>query len=357
MPMMILYLPFLLLGNLVIGLLEGYLLSKFFELTRRRAIFLMIGANYVSMGVGLVLFGYTPETGLLHSHWPQTILNYQTWIFAAVSIAFVVALILEWPFYHASFEKDKRPLRRTIPACLFVQMLSYLCCLTPISWVCWEIDLGQVVSIENSPSFVPDDQQFWVYYIDTADGDIHRMRPNGSGDERFMEGEYGKNDKLAIYRKSPNDVPKYDLYVTRIFPEVPTTIVESFAAPESTFNNKSVPILPARLLSEGYYAADLRSDKTAEWRVLAGSLRGFHFTRLGESGDEYSGDAKESFHLQLSTAFGIWQGHNPSILPGEIVIFEFGGQICALDLNTRKLALIRMGSGPVVVRDEDETSD
>lgn len=359
--MMSVYIPFLLIGNAIIGLLEGLVLAKLFKANRKRAFGLMIGANYVSAFAGVVLYGDASKTGLIQARWPLNIENYENWIVMAVAVAFIVTLILEWPFCHASFDKDRRKLRRTIPACLLVQSLSYLCCLAPFSLMHWKIDLGEHVTIDESLSFIPDNLPFWVYYIDPIDGDIHRMRPNGSNNENFMQGDYGDGDQLYVYRDDEHDLPDVaptiDLYVTGRTPKG-RMLVESFAKRESAFQREYEDINHYLALPyfTGYYAADLRDIKNGNWQIQPMYFSGIRFKRFGDDLDEDTRIVVEWFHLRWSTHFGTWQGHNPTILPGEIVIFEFGGQICALDLNTRKLGLICMGYGPVVVRDEGELS-
>ena len=352
--MMSFYMPFLLIGNVVIGVIEGFVLSKLFKAPAKRAIGLMIGANYLSAFAGVALFGGTFEAGIAQRHWPVTIENYHAWIVGAVAVAFVVTVVLEWPFCHASFDRHRRRIGRTVPACVLVQTLSYLVCLAPFSWMHWQIDVGRHVTIVESPSFVPNDLPFWVYYIDPAGGDIHRMRPDGTDDERFLDQACGKDDKLSIYHEHFLEVDKYDLCVTGKYPIRNKVLVESFALPESMFVSSIEPERPASVYFTGYYAADLRSNKTTDWRVQPMLFSGIYFRRFETNRNGEEETMREWFQIQWSSHFGTWQGHNPSILPGDIVIFELGGQICALDLNTRRLAFLRFGSGPVVVRDETD---
>ena len=98
-PLMWATLFHLFIGNLLIGIFEGYLLAKFFTLPKLRSIILMIIANYVSMWLGgLLLLGW------LSSLIPVD-LSSGRWIYPGlILLSFILTLLMEYPFVFGAFK-------------------------------------------------------------------------------------------------------------------------------------------------------------------------------------------------------------------------------------------------------------
>lgn len=350
-------LPFLLIGNLIFATIEGLLIAYMLRAPKRRSIGLMIMANYASMLMGLILFGAAGATSLSQSLWPMTILNYPYWIAGAFAVSFAMSFLIELPFCHRVCVTG-RQIGRSMFVCLFAQILSHMTCVAPYYWLYTEIIIPQYVTIDHSLSFILTDLPFWVYYIDPDSGDIYRMRPDGTRSELYIHEDLSKSASMWIGSSKPLETEDYDLYVSSA-PSQPNRVVESsFAKRESAFSSTRDPYYPAAGSWIGNYAADLRKGHSGYWQSYTKYFAGIQFERYSTQRNIYEDivDIEERFELRFTTAFNTWQGHNASILPGDIVIFEFGGQICALDLNTRKLGLIGLGYRPIVVRDEAESS-
>ena len=59
--------------------------------------------------------------------------------------------------------------------------------------------------------------------------------------------------------------------------------------------------------------------------------------------------------VRLETPFIQWQARNAIQLPNDQVIFQLGGdQICLFDPNTKRLAILARGRGPVVALSVEE---
>lgn len=351
--------PYLLFGNLIIGVLEGLFIARVFKTKAKKTIPLMIVANYLSALTGFVLFGLGNVQGIFRELWQPNVINYPMWVAAAVAIAFLFSVLVEWPFCHSAFDKLTRPPLKSLRACIAAQTLSYLICLAPFSGLYGEIRIRDVVEIVPLSAIVSSDLPFRVYFIDPVDGDIYRMRVDGSSVEHYRTAELENHGRLAVYLPDAMIDPKsrFDLYARGNQGDY--VIQESFASSESSFRKLSDPGRAAFNTLNSELAADLRKKENQDWKVRTRDWWGLNWARGEPDSDPWetilSGSDKSG--LIFTTTFGTWQGRNASILPGDIVIFEFGGQICALDLKQRKLALIRMGYGPVVVRDEDESSD
>lgn len=353
--LMFMYLPYLLYGNLIIGLIEGLLLVVLFK-ARKRALVLMIVANYLSMSVGLVMFGLHTDDGLVQTIWRPTVLNYQFWIAMAIGMSIVLSILLEWPFCFGSFDRKGRRIVKTIAACTVIQIVSNLICLAPFWGMYAKIDIRNEVAIVDITSIVPDDLPFWVYYIEPADGDIYRMMIDGASVEHVMDADYSEQDQLFVYDEDPTIEPgiRFNLYARPDYRENTAPIIEDFADSESAFRELREYEYASQIYGMTGYAADLREPQDRYWYVMTRAYWGIKAARGNPELDpeDVIYDAEESITLTFTTAFGTWLVRNPSILPGDLFIFEFGGQICALDLNQRKLAFIRFGYGPIVVRDE-----
>ncbi|MCZ6835809.1 MAG: hypothetical protein O7G85_08550 [Planctomycetota bacterium] len=359
--LMFVQLPYLLIGNLFIGLIEGLVLIWLFKASKR-AIGLMIVANYLSMFVGLALFGLHTDDGLVQNVWRPTIVNYQFWIAAAIGLSIVVSVLVEWPFCHGSFKKGRWTKRKTFAMCGLIQTMSYLFCLAPFSGMFAEIRIREEVEIVDLDSIVSEDLQFQVYFIDPDDGDIYRMRPNGSNVKHFQSADLENGGRLRVYVTEDEKEVRtiYDLYARRTDRGELVHLVSEFASRESAFLTESSSSIQD-ILNLGL-AADLTGIRDGQsWRARMQNYWGIAFGRVMAEDPTpikfIDSNSEQDFSLMFTTAFGTWQGRNASILPGDLVIFEFGGQICALDLNQRKLALICMGYGPVVVRDEPEIGE
>ncbi|MCY2963452.1 MAG: hypothetical protein NT069_07340, partial [Planctomycetota bacterium] len=93
----------LLIGNALIGLFEGYLLSRFFRASQLSAMVGMVIANYVSAFVGAYLIdALGPQLRTLDLNTVRT-------AFAGLmGAAWLVTIVIEWPFV-AFILRGKRP--------------------------------------------------------------------------------------------------------------------------------------------------------------------------------------------------------------------------------------------------------
>jgi len=61
-------------------------------------------------------------------------------------------------------------------------------------------------------------------------------------------------------------------------------------------------------------------------------------------------NSQQRFRFSLETPFVSWVARNATHLPGDLVIFQLGhDQICLLEAETKKIALLAKGQGPIVV--------
>jgi hypothetical protein len=88
----------LVFGNLLIGLLEGWLLARVFRVSSRRCSgWWSVAANHVSACSGLALPPHLSERYAIDIHTGLRV----TWL--RVAAGYVLTLIMEWPFVAACF--------------------------------------------------------------------------------------------------------------------------------------------------------------------------------------------------------------------------------------------------------------
>jgi hypothetical protein len=347
----------LLYGNAIIGVLESIFLILVFKARPVRTFVLIIVANYVSMFCGLLIFGFMEARGPIHSVLPPTLHTYRYWLGGAVAISFLLTILIEWPFCFGSFSGERRNWGRALKACAITQVISYSVCIGLPYFSASEIRIAGEVSIEDAERVVPTGLPFRVYYIDPDNGDIYRMRPDGSQREHVMEVSLRRRSQLFVMGDLDGADARYDalwsLYAFDGGSWDEILIAQDFAPRDSAFLSDG-QVIPGYIRMSFHDAAELREADDRDWRVrcrdntgLAAGIRPPDSDSLDLGYVREEGD----IHLSFTTGFGTWKGRNASVLPGDLVIFEFGGQICALDLNERKLALICFGYGPVVVRD------
>jgi hypothetical protein len=99
----------LVFGNLVIGLLEGNLLAKFFGLPKGKTVGIVILANYFSAWLGGLFL-----RGAIVRAFPLDLNNAWLFFWAMVGLTCLITLALEFPFVALAFRRDPQWLRNSI---------------------------------------------------------------------------------------------------------------------------------------------------------------------------------------------------------------------------------------------------
>ena len=329
----------LLFGNAAIGIFEGMLLSHVFKLRASLAIGLMILANYFSAWLGWVWL----LPSIAH-HFRSDL--YNTWglIWGMVVVAYVFTLALEWPFVAGCFAGRAWWFRQSCVASLLVQTVSY------VSLFGW-YGLASGASLYTRMSVVPLDQialpdGVVVYYIAADDGDVYaRTLSSGHTEKVFSLGSKNVNDGLSF--SSPVGAT-YELFALRESPdftdceEVPIGVsVPEMALPQDDGGHVS---FPGRLnFPNQRDAPRLGTARDSPWSFYAG-----HWPIDGLRGE--NSRTRNEFAFARETPFAQWHVRRPIILATDKVVFQLGNrQICILDPETRKIALLAFGRAPLAV--------
>ncbi len=329
-------------GNAIIGVLEGILIARLFRTNVRWTAGAMILANYVSMWCGGMLLPQAePIAGLVLGH-RLSIYDLQGFLLACVILAFLVTLVIEWPFCLFALLGQKQPVRRSALACLVTQIASYTFLLVYYG-VASPVSALTRTTLDDPANFAkPVDA--WVYFIGADDGDIWRIRPDGSERQHVAVAQAGTSDACLFIRPSV-DSEGWDLWSQtghRLDGERSLEL-ERFAthpalAPDWDYADLSrSPPGPFT----GYGAAYLDAEPPS----IGGRVRtGF----WAAEGLWYGGD-----RIALETPFVRWLPRWPTVLPGEQVVYQLGDQIVLFDIPQRKLGLVAFGRGPLVTAGDD----
>lgn len=344
------------------GLAEGFFLSRFFALNRRKSLCLMALANYPSLFVaGCLIPLFERLLG------PQNIYNAVRSDVLLVLGLYTATVVVEWPFVAALYPKGTNRAWRSLPANLAAQGFT-------LAWVmacafCGG-DYELLLSAKKSPpaSFAKDPDAV-IVYRSYDDKSVYRQRLDGQGREKLCEFPYPQFGPCCNLRKSGAD--SYRM-VAALPEKTELVLMEDYpreATPDPPSSDESIRL-------HSYFGIDLRRSEN-HYRFYRPS----RFSAFLAGRDTYDeivlGDASSilsvihiyahawlSVFTRGSSAEDAPRGHfamywtrqsfpvDPdyvTLLPGDQVVFQWGNQICLLDCKSRTLGLIAEGYSPVVV--------
>ena len=328
------------IGNLLIGILEGWLLAGFFSPARGKAIATMIGANYLSAWLG----GFFLR-GALMAYLPLDLNNGWFWFWVMVPVTFLMTAVIEWPFVFSLFRGEPRAWKRSAIASLVVQSVSYLL-LFGWYWMAGNTSLytrARVVAADELA--LP--KNLTVYYLSLTDGAVYSRSLTSGAVTRLVDLPSQDRDNRLLVRRSEVESNRWDV----------------LARLETDDRNapRFVPV-----------ATNLAGRVALEWNVKVGNQTSGTWMNWGQvpvvdgvtnrpirywagfwegSGLRVT-DARTGKweHFAFETPFGAWWMRNAVQLPDDQLIFQLGrDQICAFDPRTKSFALLFRGRGPVPV--------
>jgi hypothetical protein len=330
----------LVFGNAIIGLIEGLLLAWLFKCSKRKSILILIAANYASAWAGGFLVA-----GFLPSQVDITIQNIQSWFLAFVVLAFVVTLLIEFVFFWFALGSPEHRLRRTVTATLTVNGISYAL-LFGWYWIASGTSMLtqlEVVSVYEMKLPEP----YALYYLSPEGDQIIRIDPTKPSFKETISKvtAHHRNDRLFA---RPREDSGFDLFVYLDSEdrgaETESRILEDFS--------EKAPV--ERRIAEGH------SDKVegswfnfgpvptigpaSKWAFRTG-----FWPVEGISGkNEKTG---KKVHYALELPFAAWPVRNATQIAGDFVVTQLGDdQICLMNLEAGKIALVARGRGPVVAK-------
>jgi hypothetical protein len=222
--------------------------------------------------------------------------------------------------------------RRAFRGSLVAQSVSYSL-LIPLYASASAMGVYSETVLVPSPAFV-ENREALVYYI-AGDGALWRVRLDGA-ERRFVAPLPSTESDARLAAKRRDDAG-FDLYV------VPTRALDGVLILDRFALAASPPEIEyhSGLGADYGRAADLRPEGQHNTHVFANF---FASDGLSISGQQ---------PLTLYTPVLAWAPRNATVLPGDEVVFQLGPDIiCVFDRETRKLAQLARGRGPVVALDD-----
>jgi hypothetical protein len=339
----------LVFGNLIIGIFEGNLLAKFFGISKRKCIWLLILANYFSAWLGGFFIAKAMAKTLpmtLHSAWSS--------LWSMVLVTYVLTILLEYPFVAISFWGKPSWLRKSLLGSLLVQTVSYTI-LFGWYWIASGTSLYTKTDVvELSSISLP--EKVLVYFISADDGDVYTGHLRDVQWQNVFDlNSSRRNDRLFV-RPSDEDSNSWDLVARletsqRRKPNL-ITVQEKFAviaAPSRRSQNTDPPQYEGSWFNFGH-VPKLGNAESSPWKFWSG-----FWPIEGLRGEDDNSGNRVSFSLE--TPFVAWSVRNATHLPTDKVLLQLGkDQICVYDPEKKQIALLARGRGPIAVMEKKNSN-
>lgn len=325
----------LVVGNALLGVFEGLLLGFLFRTSIWKAVLLMIAANYASAWLGFMLRGLVDTENAR-----MTIETVQLLPWGILFAAFMLTLLVELPFILVALRKKERFVRKALFACLLIQSLSYT---VLVGWYARSSYAGIVTELEIvSPSEMGVPDGYSLYYIDT-DGE-RILRCELAGEHKETVGKIESEDPDDRLAAKPENAGAYDLYL--LLPDEERLVLKDFAEAASVDwyvqEGRSRKPYPTSF----NFGVVPRVAVESDWEYQVGYWPGQGISGRCES-------QQLSFQYSLETPFAAWNVRNAAHISGDFAVFQLGrDQICILQPQKKRIALIARGKGPVVAQDK-----
>jgi hypothetical protein len=340
-PLMWAGIAHLVVGNLFIGLFEGILLAKVFSLGRGKSVLLMIAANYFSAWFG---------DFFLTSHIARSIHmdlnNGWCWFWTLVVGTYLMTLVLEWPFVAFCFRPSAGWFKRSLKGNFLVQTASYLLL---FGWYWMASGTGLYTQMHVvPPGDISMPPSVLLYFIGEQDGNVYIRNFSGSINRKVFDLQSTDGDDRLLVRQSAKNTNDWDI-VARV-------ATQDFRNPkfitiQSNFIGQAVLDARSSLQPPQYEGTWFNFGKISKLGAAAGSDWNFRSGFWAIEGFSGENQAKHAgLHFSLETPFAQWVVRNATHLPSDKVVLQLGeNQICILDPDSKRIALLTHGRGPVAV--------
>ena len=326
------------IGNAFIGLGEGALIAWVFKASVTRCAVIMIVANYFSAIAGMCAIDWAREHLNPSLLGEAPLYNAPRLMWEMGIATYLVTLLLEWPFCLFAVWRKEHRWTRSLVATLLAQTASYAL-LVPFYLSASGLTLYTRTELDPTLSFATN-RSAWIYFISVNDGDIYRVHPDGTGKIKVL-GVNIKNPDTRLIALNSKVGKGCDVWQ-----------VEgqgNKGKQKLLWNNFAVFAgdLDETDLTGTYFgfhrSTDLRTKENRLWNAASG-----HWPSEGLRA--FNSKTGETIRIALETPFiKDWWSRNVTILPGDQLVYQLGEHVVLLDLTSRKLGLVTMGRGPVVV--------
>lgn len=324
----------LFVGNALIGLAEGLLLARSFNVSKKRAVATLILANYASAWIGGILI-LTPLT----DPFDVTVQHVRLFVCGVIAAAVVITLVIELPFVWAALRASARPWHNTMRGVLLVHALSY-----PVifGWYALVSGTSMMTRLKVVPAQVLVADDIYDLYFITPSGDQVIQSDLTGQTQKVVSNVSAHHDNDRLFARRTGD-KAFDLWLLsdsnkgkadtqRIAHDFSTLAPIDWAIAEGDFDEPS---------STWFNAGPASSITAQESRYRT------HFWPY--IGISYQDRGQSSRYYAFATPFLRWNARNATEISGGRVVFQLGrDQICLLDAKSNQIALLARGKGPLV---------
>ncbi len=343
-PTWVVGIMFFWIGNPILGLIEGALVSWWAKVRYRRAAAVMIAANLFSAAVGVPVVQHFATAA-------QRTVPAETWFYGYGTIqlrfliaAYILTVVLEWPFvWFAGWPARARPARAGVIS-LAVQAVTYAALWVPMlkagnTSIFRDFDChARPADVARLPG--------WIYYQAT-DGNVHRIRLDGTRDERAfrLDGSWAPTSRPEGFSPWQDWWPNLEARASENGRGVSLWVVDRTRQVElaTSIPGQATPLPDDPFMSLAP-VPDLRpaAQRGTTFRCGGWSTDGIWVNGPG---------ASSTYYLGVGTVLADWPIRNATVLPGDVLVFQMGPHLLTVDWPRRLAARIATGRNPVVVLD------
>ena len=363
----------------IIGIVEGLLLCTLFRAWRPRVwmfriFFSMIAANVASAWLGMQFLNSRYADQIMGD---ITIENLIPVFWTMVCVTFVLTMIIEFPFFLAALYGRKWLVPKAVAATLFLHCISY----SRLFFVTYggEESMNMVTELQVVPASAFEmKEDYDLYYISPDGKNVLRSDLAGNDKEVIaMLDMEGIPDRLcACPRKVTEEIQEgtdnkkhksvqricwesgFDLYVLmNINGKYETKLLLEHFSPHSAIKLSDGEYWEVWDVKTGGDFRKFRSFGDAEkwefdsdswgWLNVRGIKQGYRPYTISPQRYEQGRHAR----YEILPFFVQWPVRNGTHIAGDYAVFLLGkDQICILDPEKKRIALIARGFGPVVAK-------
>lgn len=324
-PLMLFDFFHLVVGNILIGVLEGFLISGLFRFRFSRAVCFMVLANFVSMVCGKAALGLLAHVSSDLLLGDKPLHNVGKFVAGLAALSYFFSILIEWPFCIGALSPRKTKIGDGFKASFWAQSLSYLV-LVPLylhfTFVIPRPEIDRSLGITS-------DERVLIYYLSPEGNAVCRIRPDGS-----------ENQQVAVLERDKERV------LLGVQPDTGEETWSLYARNGPPSGELEVPLEDLRIEKGSYWedsflshASVLTACGESDWEIS---------TSWGLEG--YKPEAREELLVLYEYPFlPGWMSRFPTLLDGEQVVYQLGPQIVLYDISEKKIRVITKGRSPVVV--------
>jgi hypothetical protein len=343
------------------------LVAWLFGLARRRTVLWFLLAVPVSMLAGHIAAGRVHSWAMGGSFGPNAFYALRRVLIVAGAVGVGVSVLVAWAFCFAVLRGRKGRFAKSLVATVVAMGLAYAA-LTPV-WLA-SSSVSVLTELKLAPAAVSEAPPIaTVYYVGGDGRELRSVRIDGTGDRRVTWSAMIPHGRVGFRRGAPSRMGDIGVetfwarphdrsawggwrgqqspvvealsleYPVPVYAVAGRAVISLHDLPDDVLALPALPCSVSRCRAIGYW-----KQRYCPWEAEAGGLAGPGVRARGLAG-------QGEMRLSLDLPFVRWYAASPVLLPGGLLVCQFGPQIVLIDLDRRRMARLAVGSQPLVVLD------